>query len=198
MLSSITPLGERGRNNRFEVTAGFFVAGAVAGGLALGAVAGALGNVALPDEPAAILAALAGLAVAGALLDAKVAGLRLPTITRQVDERWLHKYRGWVYGIGFGAQLGAALTTIVSSAAVYLMVLAAVGTRSALAGAIIGALFGAIRGGSLLLARRVTTTDELRRFHRRLAANAAYSTRVSVVTQGLLGAAGLLLIVGWQ
>ena len=32
MLSSITPLGERGRHNRFAVTAAAHIAGAVVGG----------------------------------------------------------------------------------------------------------------------------------------------------------------------
>src|SRR5258706_11051335 len=110
MLSSITPFGERGRNNRFGVTTTFFVAGAVGGGVALGATVGLLGLLAVPDRPTAILVTLAALALIGAMLDARAFGVRLPTIRRQVDERWLQRYRGWVYGIGFGAQLGAALT----------------------------------------------------------------------------------------
>lgn len=192
MLSSITPFGERGRNNRFAVTACFFVAGAIGGGIALGALAGGLGRLLVPNEPTAILACLALTAMVGAAFDAHVFGLRLPTIKRQVDERWLDRYRGWVYGLGFGAQLGVALATIVSSASVYLMVVAAIGTRSVGAGAAIGAVFGAIRGGSLLLARRVNTGDELRRFHRRLAANAAHSERASVIVQGLVSGAAVI------
>src|SRR3954447_6224670 len=186
MLSSITPFGERGRHNRFAVTASFFVAGAIAGGVALGALAGLLGVVVVPDRPAWILAVVAVLALAGAVLDARVGGLRLPTITRQVDERWLHKYRGWVYGFGFGAQLGFGLATIVSSAAVYVMIVAAVGTRSVGAGVMIGAVFGAVRGLSILLARRVRTAPDLRSFHRWLAANATRSQRVSVAAQGAM------------
>jgi len=195
MLSSITPFGERGRNNRFGVTATFFVAGAILGGVALGTLVGFVGHVVVPDEPTAILGALALLAAAGALCDAGAFGLRVPTIRRQVDENWLQRYRGWVYGFGFGAQLGAALTTIVSSASVYLMVAAAAGSRSAVTGAAMGAVFGAIRGGSLLLARRVNSAEDLRTFHRRLATNAIYSQRVSAVTQGLVGATLVLAVV---
>jgi len=196
MLSSITPLGERGRNNRFGVTTSFFVAGSLLGGLVLGALAGAIGRLVVPDRPTVVVAVLAACALGGALLDAGVGGVRLPTIKRQVDDRWLQKYRGWVYGLGFGVQLGAALTTIVSSAAVYLMVLAAFGTRSVATGASIGAVFGLIRGGSLLLARRVRSTHELQRFHRALAANARRSRHIGVATQGLISVLGVVAVAG--
>src|SRR5438105_15872190 len=156
MLSSITPLGERGRNNRFAVAATFFVVGSIAGGAATGLVAGALGGL-VPEAPAVDGLVIVVLALIGAALDARLGGLHLPTITRQVDERWLHKYRGWVYGVGFGVQLGAALTTIVSSAAVYLMVVAAVLTRALVAGAVIGVVVGSVRGMSILAARRVAS-----------------------------------------
>lgn len=195
MLSSITPLGERGRNNRFAVAAGFLVAGSLLGGGAIGFTAGALGQLVAPDQPTAAAAVIVTLALLGAALDAHVAGLRVPTIKRQVDERWLHKYRGWVYGFGFGVQLGTGLATIVSSAAVYVMVVAALLTRSIAAGTVIGLIFGLVRGASILLARRVGTPEELRHFHRRLAANATRSERVGVATQGLIGMAGLIVIV---
>jgi hypothetical protein len=196
MLSSITPLGERGRNNRFAVTATFFVAGSIAGGVALGAGAGSVGRLLVPDRPTVIVTVLAVGALVGALLDARVGGLRLPTIRRQVDDRWLHRYRGWVYGGGFGVQLGAALTTIVSSAAVYLMVLAALGSRSLVWGGAIGAVFGSLRGASLLLAARVQSIDELRRFHRALASNARRSERFGIVSQGLIGMLAIVAVAG--
>jgi hypothetical protein len=195
MLSSITPLGERGRNNRFVIAASFFVVGSVLGGITTGAVAGGIGQVAVPAAPVFDGVVIVLLAIAGAALDARIAGLRLPTITRQVDERWLQKYRGWVYGFGFGLQLGTGLATIVSSAAVYLMVVAAVLTRSVAAGAAIGAVFGTVRGLSILLARRVATYDELRALHRRIADNAGRSVMVNVAAQGLIGAAAFVAVV---
>ena len=194
MLSSITPLGERGRNNRFVVAASFFIAGSLLGGAAAGFAAGGIGTLIVPRGPMVDGAVIALLALIGAALDARLGGLRLPTIKRQVDERWLQKYRGWVYGIGFGLQLGTGLATIVSSAAVYLMLVAALLTRSIAAGAVIGAIFGVVRGASILLARHVGTPEELRRFHRRLAANATHAERVGVATQGLIGAAGLVAL----
>ncbi|HEV3227381.1 MAG TPA: hypothetical protein VGZ52_11120 [Acidimicrobiales bacterium] len=196
MLSSITPLGERGRNNRFAVAASFFIAGSLLGGAATGLVAGGVGDLVLPRERALDGALIVTLALAGAALDARVAGRRLPTITRQVDERWLQKYRNWVYGFGFGVQLGTGVATIVSSAAVYLMVIAAVLTRSVIAGAAIGFTFGLVRGLSILLASRISTYDELRRFHARLAANSARSNAVNVASQGAIGLVTLVAMVG--
>ena len=195
MLSSITPLGERGRNNRFAVAASFFVVGSIAGGATAGAVAGALGRYVLQTRPTVDGVVIVLVALAGAALDARVGGARLPTITRQVDERWLQKYRGWVYGFGFGVQLGTGLATIVSSAAVYLMLVAAVLTHSVAAGTIIGAVFGSVRGLSILLARRVVTYDDLRTLHRRLAENASRSVAANVVAQGAISAVTLVALV---
>ena len=115
MLSSITPFGERGRHNRFRVTATAFVIGAMVGGTTLGALCGWLGSW-LPQRSSGVDAlAVVVLAVAGAVLDAS----HVPTIKRQVNEDWLGRYRGWVYGIGFGAQLGFGVITVVTSAATY-------------------------------------------------------------------------------
>ena len=195
MLSSITPLGERGRNNRFAVVASFFVAGSLLGGLVMGAAAGGAGALLVPVAPIVDGVVILALALLGASADARVRGLRLPTITRQVDERWLHKYRGWVYGFGFGVQLGSGLATIVSSAAVYLMVAAAVLTRSVVQGLIIGAVFALARGASILLARKVRTYDDLRSVHRRLAHHARRSIAANVATQSVIGAVALIAVV---
>ena len=62
------------------------------------------------------------------------AGRRLPGPRRQVDERWLHRYRGWVYGAGFGVQLGLGVATVVTTSAVYVMLAAAVLTGTAAGG----------------------------------------------------------------
>src|SRR4051794_15389597 len=120
MLGSITPLGERGRGSRWWLTATAYTIGSVAGGAALGGVFG-LAGWALPVRlgPVAVLIVVALLGLAGAAVDAGIGGLRIPTIRRQVDEDWLHRYRGWVYGIGFGFQLGLGVLTIVTTAAVY-------------------------------------------------------------------------------
>src|SRR5438445_2933590 len=100
MLASITPLGERGRRRRWGHTTTAFTAASVAGGALVGAAAGAVGVVvhALVHPSAALLLTGAGVCAVSALADA----LRrpLPGPRRQVDENWLIRYRGWVYGAG--------------------------------------------------------------------------------------------------
>ncbi|MGI8536413.1 MAG: hypothetical protein ACR2K2_07905 [Mycobacteriales bacterium] len=171
MLTSITPLGERGRHGRWAVTTTAYVLGSVLGGAAVGTLAGTVGWL-LPLESAAFAtAALVVLAVAAALAAAVEGGLlpRLPTVRRQVDEDWLHRYRGWVYGLGFGLQLGAGLVTIVTSPTLHLTLALAVLTGSPAGGAVVGVVFGLTRALPVLGTRRVTTTERLAGSARRLA-----------------------------
>ena len=112
MLTSISPLGERARGNRWSVTVGAYLLGSLLGGAAVGGLLGAVGQLLL--RPLPLVAALVCLAAAVADL----AGL-LPHGRRQVDDTWLTRYRGWVYGFGFGSQLGVGVVTIVTSAATY-------------------------------------------------------------------------------
>ncbi len=167
MLSSITPLGERGRGNRWSTTAAWFVAGATLGGATLGTVLGlvgeGLGRV-VPDGGR--LGLVLVLAVTAVAVDgARRPGL-LPGWRRQVDERWMAEYRPWVYGLGWGAQLGAGVLTIVSSAGTYLVVAVAALVGSLPAGVALGTTFGLTRGLTLLTARRLDTPSSLRAFHR--------------------------------
>jgi hypothetical protein len=192
MLSSITPLGERGRHNRFSVTAAAFVFGAIVGGTSLGALAGLLGSFLPGRDPVADAFLVAAVAVAGALLDT----WRVPTVKRQVNEDWLGRYRGWVYGLGFGAQLGFGLVTIVTSAATYVAFALAFLSGSVAGGALIGFTFGAVRGFSLLLAKDIQTPDALRVFHRRLDARARAGARLGIAAQGLIGVVAVIAIVG--
>jgi hypothetical protein len=92
----------------------------------------------------------------------------VPGPRRQVDERWLDRYRGWVYGLGYGAQLGTGLVTVVVSSAVYVVPLAALLSADPLAGTVIGGLAGALRGLTVLTAVRVTTPARLVAFHARM------------------------------
>jgi hypothetical protein len=164
MLASITPLGERGRQSTWGVTVSAFLLAATAAAAGAGAAIGALGSVVLPSHAGiAVLAAAIGLAIVLDGLPVAVPGPR-----RQVDERWLDRYRGWVYGAGYGAQLGLGVTTIVSSAATYVTLLAAFLTASAPAGAIIVGSFGAVRGLTPLAAAGVRSPHRLLEFHRSL------------------------------
>src|SRR5438046_31484 len=104
MLGSITPLGERGRNSRWAVTVTAYVVGSTAAGLALGSVLGAVGR--LTSLPATGRPwALGILVTLGVAFDVEIGGAHLPTVRRQVNEDWLARYRGWVYGGAFGVQL---------------------------------------------------------------------------------------------
>ncbi|MGH9186040.1 MAG: hypothetical protein ACRD0U_09535 [Acidimicrobiales bacterium] len=188
MLSSIHPLGERAKRNRYWLTATAHVMGAVFGGAVLGAAAGAIGLLLEPLSPRWLALLAAG--VCAILLVAATSSRPLPSWRRQVNEDWLTAYRGWVYGFGFGAQLGMGVVTIVTSPVVYAVVAVAVLTGSLPAAVAIGAVFGVIRGATLLAAAAVDTPDRLRSLHRRLQRLAAPVDKVAV---GGLGVAAIVL-----
>lgn len=165
MLSSISPLGERARASRWWVTTTAYVLGSLVGGLALGGLFGLVGST-LPESwrssPWALgLAAV--LLLVGLALDLRVAGLELPSWRRQVDEQWLTRYRGWVYGVGFGAQLGFGLVTIITSSTTYAVVLLALLSGSPEAGLLIGGVFGLVRSLPSVLMAGVRDRDALHR-----------------------------------
>jgi hypothetical protein len=190
MLASITPLGERSRGFSWPVTASAFAAGTVlAGGLA-GAAGGAVGSLA----PAGIWRSAAGLAVLVVALavDATPLRRRLPTTRRQVNEDWMTRYRGWVYGLAFGAQLGAGVVTVVTSAAIYAAAIGAVLCGSPAAGAAVGAAFGVTRALSLLPARGAADPAGLVRLHDRLGRGERPAGTVVVLAE----AVAIALVVG--
>lgn len=193
MLTSISPLGERARGNRWSVTVLWLGLGAVVGGAAVGAALGALGRVSVAGVDSSVRLVLLTAACAGAAAW-DLSGRRLPG-RRQVNEDWLVAYRSWVYGAGFGVQLGAAVATVVNTALVPLFMLAALLAGEMAAGLLIGAAFGAVRGASLVLGRRVRTPDDLRHLHRRLDRHADRIRRVgAVVAVALAGAAAASLL----
>jgi hypothetical protein len=53
MRSSITPFGERGRNQRWWITMAAFVTGSIVGGAVVGGLLGGLGGAMLGSAPAA-------------------------------------------------------------------------------------------------------------------------------------------------
>jgi hypothetical protein len=180
MLSSITPLGERGRQRRWGLTVTAYTVSSTLAAAALGGLLGALPS---PSPSTALAAVAVGCAV-GALLDLRPAWL--PTIHRQVDEDWLHRYRGWVYGVGFGAQLGLGVVTIVTTAAVYCVLLAAALLDPWPAGALVGATFGFTRAVPALLVGQVRTTEHLVSVFRRVESWAGPARRATVALLGSL------------
>ncbi len=187
MLSSIHPFGERSRNNRFATTATAYMLASVAGGMSSGLVAGLLGSLlAIPDD--LTLWILAAGIVVGLACDLGIAGLSVPSWRRQVNERWLDTYRGWVVGAGFGFQLGTGVLTIVTTSAVWSTWLAASLTGNLAGALLIGAVFGGVRGAFIFAGRSVQQPAQLRSLHRRLDASApsvARLTRAAVAASGV-------------
>lgn len=188
MLTSITPLGERGRSQRWSVTITAYVLASLAGGATTGLVLGALGSL-LPALPVLLLAGLGCLAAAAADLGPG----RLPGGHRQVDEDWLTRYRGWVYGAGYGYQLGLGVVTVVTSAATYAMLGLMLLTRSPEAGLAVGVVFGAARCVPVLLLGRRHSHESIRLLARQIDERSQLAGRVTV---GALGVAGLALVAG--
>ena len=93
---------------------------------------------------------------------------RIPGPRRQVNEDWLHRYRGWVYGAGFGFQLGTGVMTIVTTAAVYLALALTALAHDLAAGLVVGSVYGIARSLPLLLARHVDRPERLAPLHARL------------------------------
>ena len=193
MLTSISPLGERARGNRWSVTVLWLGLGAVVGGAAVGAALGALGQASVAGVDGNVRLVLLAVAC-GAAAAWDLSGRRFPG-RRQVNEDWLVAYRSWVYGAGFGVQLGAAVATVVNTALVPLFMLAALLAGEMTAGLLMGTAFGAVRGASLVLGRRVRTPDDLRHLHRRLDQHADRIRRAgAAVAAALAGAAAASLL----
>ena len=125
MLSSIHPFGERSRNNSFAHTAFAHIIGSGLGGAALGVLAGVIGLVVTvvisPSQSVRTAVVLAATLVA-LFFEATRRERLLPGRSRQVDENWIQTYRGWVYGGGWGAELGFGISTIITTALVHLPV----------------------------------------------------------------------------
>jgi hypothetical protein len=189
MLASINPLGERARNQRYSTTVVAYIVGSTVAGALLGFALGLAGTPVA--GPVVALGVVAGFAAAGLLLDARPRGWRVPGPRRQVDENWLVTYRGWVYGAGFGAQLGIGFVTIVTASATWVAFACALLSGSAWAGAAIGAIFGLARALPILAAARVRDPSALRRLVRSLD---QLRPRVAVTTTAVQGAAAVGLV----
>ncbi len=190
MLSSITPLGERSRGQRWGVTVAAHAAAAALVGAVLGGLLAAAGSV-LPLGTDGRLALLACLLAVAVVADARVGVFRVPTITRQVDDRWLRRYRGFVYGAGFGAQLGAGVATIVTTAAVYVVVAGSLLAPSPVWGCAIGAVFGFARGAAPMTTAAVHDPAALAAFHRGFVRHGPLAARATVTTLAVLAAVAL-------
>jgi hypothetical protein len=146
--------------------------------------------------PAPALGIVAAIAIAGQAFDVHAFGLRVPGPRRQVNENWLVTYRGWVYGAGFGVQLGLAFLTIVTASATWVAFACALFAGGPLAGGAIGATFGLVRALPVLTAARVRDPWALHALVRRLE---RLRPRVALATAAVqtTAAAGLVaLLIG--
>ena len=170
MLSTITPMAERARGHRYAVTAGWFIVGGVLGGATLGVGAAALaaGLAALDPAVSVRVVLVVLLAATAALVDAGAFGRKTPFFRRQVDDAWLSTYRAWVYGLGFGWQIGVGLATYIMTAAVVLTVALAVLTASPATAFAICVAFGFARGLAVLLGAGLRSPAALGHLHERL------------------------------
>src|SRR4051812_8378458 len=189
MLASINPLGEWARNQLYPVTVSAYVVASTFTGAVLGGALGFGGRpLAVPNTGVVVI----GLLAAGGLaFDARRFGFRVPGPRRQVDENWHVTYRGWVYGAGFGAQLGVAFATIVTASATWIAFACALFSGSTIAGVAIGATFGLVRALPVLAAARVRDAAGLRNIVRTLE---RLRPRVTVTTTAVQGAAAVGLV----
>lgn len=189
MLSSIHPLGERARHNRWGMTVGAFTVGAVMAGAVVGLVLGTAGTIIEGLGPTSLAVATALSAIAAGALD--LVGAKPPGPARQVNETWIGAFRGWVYGGAFGLELGVGFITYVVTWGVYTTLLAAMLTTSPLQGALVGATFGLGRSLSLLVAGFVDRPSRLTSLSRRLAKAGPIVVRASAVAFTVFGVAAL-------
>lgn len=154
----------------------------------LGALVGLIGSMLLfggGSEPALFVVGLLG--IVGLAFDLGLFGLRLPSIKRQVDDAWLYEYRGWLYGLGFGIQLGAGVFTIVASSAVYIAFLAAMLTASWQWALIVGTFFGLARAATQLPAAWGVSPKAIIRIDASLARTDRVSRNYIALAQAVLG-----------
>ncbi len=167
-----------------------FVVGSTAAGTGVGAVLASLGAVSVSPLSAETRVVLL-VTTLGALFFVELR--RLPTPTRQVNEEWMHTYRGWVYGFGYGAQLGTGVATVVTTATVYAALTTAFFTADAVAGSIIGATFGLLRGISLLAGMRIRSPRALVRLDAALRNGERWARSFASTSH----AAIVLVCLGW-
>lgn len=192
MLASIHPLGEQGRRQRWAITVTAYLMATLAASAMVGALLGLAGSW-IDTSGGWVATVFVGLAMTGLAVDLRVGGLAVPTIHRQVNEQWLDRYRGWVYGAGFGFQLGLGVVTVVNTFSIYLALAAAALSGSVGGGLAIGLTFGLARGATILVAAPVRGPAQLRQLHQRLQSWDAPSRRAAAGVQA--GAAALVVVL---
>jgi len=180
MLSSITPLGERGRATRWSVTVTAHLLGSASGGALLGTSLGTVGFLLpgrCPQRSPATVATFPELAPPGRRgLEAPVPRLGLrPRVRGAVGRRGRHDRHlpGAVPGDGFHA-----------------------GHRPPTLAALVGLVFGMFRALPLLGVRTVRTLQLLGQRHRRLERGAPRLRRLTVARSVLVALVPFTLLLG--
>jgi len=141
---------------------------------------------------------VAGVAIGSTLMVAALlefARVPVPSSHRQVNERWIGAYRSWVYGGGFGLQLGTGFLTHVVTWAVPAVFLAELLLANPGTGALVGAAFG---GGRWLLLGAAGWIDRPSRLSRFTATLARWAAPASwAVPVVLLGLGSTVMLLGW-
>jgi hypothetical protein len=198
MLSSLNPVSEAARGNRFWPTACWYVAGALAGGALLGAgcavAAAGYGRLHASTALTWTLVLLAALVAVGS--DTAIVGRSLPDHPRQVDERWLTKYRRWIYAGGYGVQIGAGFATYIMTAAVYLMAGLAVLTGDPGQAFAAGVVFGSVRGLAIVVAGRARSGEALRDLLARVDARASAALALACAVEVSVAAVAAWRLAG--
>ncbi|MEO6501978.1 MAG: hypothetical protein ABIQ09_08710 [Jatrophihabitantaceae bacterium] len=191
MISAINPLSERSRGNRYWLTAVWFIAGSVLGGVVLGSASGVLALALRPlaDHQSAALAVAALACLVALAADRRLAGFQLPLHPRQVNELWLTRYRRWLYAAGFGLQIGVGFATYIMTAATYLVVVLAALTGSPALALAAGTVFSLVRGLAVLLSARCRNAQALLRLHQRLSTLEPVSMRAAMGAEALVAGA---------
>jgi hypothetical protein len=160
-------------------------------------------HVALDARPA-VAATIASFAcLAGCAIESGAGRLRIPTVRRQVNEDWLHSYRGWVYGLGFGFQLGVGVISVVTTVTVYVTMVFALLSASLMdraflslfVGAAVVGCFGLSRALPLILFGRARTFSQLSATQRALDEGAGIARVATVAALALMGTALLSVAV---
>ena len=186
MLSSIHPLGERGRNNRWWITVTAFTFASTVTAAAMGLTLGYLGSIILGGVDRSILILFtAATALVGGLLD--LARVSPPGSERQVNESWIGHYRGWVYGGSFGFQLGTGVVTYLVTWGVYVIFVAEFAMAEPTLAAVVGAIFGFGRSIALLAAGWIDRPSRLTHFHELMAEMGPRVARLSAMSTAALG-----------
>lgn len=186
MLSSIHPLGERARQNSWLLTVGAFTVGAAITGAAVGVLLGWFGAMTLGAAGRGTLIVVTAIVtiVAGALDLFRVSPIGPK---RQVNESWIGHYRGWVYGGGFGIQLGAGVATYVVTWGVYALFAAELLLASPMVAGAAGGVFGLGRALTLLVAGWIDRPSRLVTFHNRMAGLGPIMHRLAAGSFALFG-----------